>query len=252
VTPGRAGRARAGAALGVALVLAGCATKRDVRELRAELAALRARQDSLFAQVLAAQRALGDSLRRTGELVLRVRGDLGNQLVALEQQAIQIQELLGQSQQHLAALRQAAESRNQQLAGAVPAVDTAPASGSAEGLYRLGVEQLERGNPSTARAAFRELLSRYPTHALAPDAQFQLAETYYREKQPERALEELEQVVTLFPNSPAAPRALYRAGVIAEEQGNRSRARTYFTRVQRGYPRSEEARLAAERLRRPR
>jgi hypothetical protein len=38
--------------------------------------------------------------------------------------------------------------------------------------------------------------------------------------------------------------------MVAKEEGNIQRARTYFTRVQSGYARSDEARLAGEELRR--
>jgi TolA-binding protein len=239
----------------VALASAGCATKRDVRDVREQMAAMQARQDSLFRALAEQNRALMDSVRQANELMLRVRGELGNQLVALERQLIQIQELAGQSQQQLASLRQQVTSRQQQLA-APPAMEQPadePAAGSgagAEQLYRAGMEQLRRGNTSVARQAFAQLMRDHLTHELAPEAQLQLAETFYLERSYDRALQELERVPEVFPGTPAAPRALYRAGVIAEEQGNIPRARSYFQRVISGYPTSEESATAREKLRR--
>lgn len=246
-----------GAVALLALAGVGCATKRDVRDLREQVAAMQARQDSLL-QVLAQQnRTLMDSIRQTHEMVLRVRGDLGNQLVQMEQQLIQIQELTGQSQQQLAILRQQVSSRGEYFSTPPEPQGTgggeaAPAGSGTdpEQLYRVGMEQLQRGNARVARQAFETIVKDHATHERAPDAQLQVAETYYQERNYDAALKALDRVVEMFPSSPAARRAVYRAGVIAEEQGNIPKARSYFQRVESGWPGSEEAELAREKLRR--
>src|SRR5690606_1289913 len=98
-------------------------------------------------------------------------------------------------------------------------------------------------------AAFQQILSSYPSHPRAADAQYQIAETYVSEEAFDQALKEFERVAELFPDSPRAPQALYRAGVVSAERGNISDARRYFNRVVSGYPATEEARLAEDRLR---
>lgn len=238
----------------LAAVLAGCATKKDVRTLQQTVLELQARQDSLLGQIQAQNRILLDTLRATGETLVRVRGDLAHQILQLEQQLIQIQELTGQSQRRLAELRQQMESRGQELGQPAARPDTAatPASGTAEQLYGIGVQQLQRGAAQTARRAFEQVVREHPLHERAPDAQFNVAETYVLEKQYDTALREFERVVELFPNSARAPTALYRAGLISEEQGNIAKAREYFQRVVSSYARSDEARLARERLTRRR
>jgi tol-pal system protein YbgF len=245
--------------LGCALVsLAGCATKGDLRDLRTEVIAMQTRQDSLFRIMLGQNRAILDSIHSGSELMVRVRGDLGHRLLELEQQLVQIQELTGQSQARIQQLKEQLELRAEQqaaaaVAAATPAGLPTTAGGAvppAEELYRAGREQLQRGAASTARQAFEQLLREYPTDERAPDAQFSLAETFVIEKQSERALEEFDRVVELFPSSTQAPTALYRAGAVAEEGGNVQKARTYYQRVSARYPRSDEARLAADKLRR--
>ncbi len=249
--------ARVGAVALMALAGAACATKRDIRDLREQMAAMQARQDSLYGVIARQNQALMDSVRQTHELVLRVRGDLGNQLVQMEQQLIQIQELTGQSQQQLASLRQQVSSRGEYFAtppeaqGADSGATAQAGSGTdPEQLYSVGMDQLQRGNASVARRAFETIVQDHATHERAPDAQLQVAETYYQERNYDRAFQALDRVLELFPSSPAAPRAVYRAGIIAEEQGNIPRARSYFQRVLSGWPRSEEADLAREKLRR--
>lgn len=248
--------------LALLLLLAGtvpltaCATKKDMKLLREEIMLLQARQDSLYRELGS---AVIDTMRSQSGLIMRVRGDLGNQLLALEEQLIQIQELTGQGQRQLTELRQQWQARAQE-GGITPtteaeAVPTTMGADEVEQTYALGRQKFEEGAVATARAAFASILTGAPTHPLAPDAQLQIAETYVAEGNYEQAYKEFDKVIELFANSPRAPTALYRAGLVAKGQGNIDKARTYFTRVQSGYARSDEARLAGDelqQLRRPR
>lgn len=246
-------RARPILAVLAAFALGGCATKQDIRDLRAEMESLRARQDSVLVALTRQNRAILDSLTAGTELVLGVRGDLSQQLVQMEQQLIQIQELTGQSQRRLSELRSEFQERVEMAARRPDTTDAAPAvegadSGAVAQLYRIGQDQLRRGLPGTARTAFVRIVQQNPDHRLAPDAQFQIAETYALEQQHDRALRELERVVELFPGSDRAPHALYRAGVISQDRGNIEAAREYFQKVVDGYPDSDVARVARNRL----
>jgi tol-pal system protein YbgF len=236
--------------LGAAVLLSGCATKGDLRQLRHEVVQLQARQDSLFLESQRRDRALLDSLTAATAMLIRLRGDLGHQIVELGQQLIQVQELAGQSAHRLADLRTQLESRSQ-------ALETVPGGGAPTGagadpeqLYQIGTDQLQRGSAATARVAFEQLLRQNPTHPRAADAQFQLAESFALERQHDRALQEFERVVEQYPSSERAPQALFRAGVIAEERGTIPQARRYFDRVVSSYPNSDVAAAARDKLRR--
>jgi tol-pal system protein YbgF len=235
---------------GVALLPAGCATKRDMTLLRQEVLAMQARQDSLMRLH---QRLVLDTLAAQGEQLVRLRGDLGHQLLQMEQQLVQIQELTGQGQQRLAELRQQLDSRSQTITATSPETGAAPPPGTgatADQLYTIGMEHLRQQAPQTARRAFEQVVRDHTTHERAADAQYNIGETYVLEQNFDRALREFDRVAELFPNSPRVPMALYRAGVISEERGNTARAREYFQRVVAGYPGSDERRQAEERLRR--
>ncbi|HUG00809.1 MAG TPA: tol-pal system protein YbgF [Longimicrobiales bacterium] len=234
-----------------ALSATGCATKRDVRDLRAEIRTVMARQDSILVMLGGEHRALRDSIRAVGGEVVTARGELRNQLLGMEQQLIQIQELSGQSQRRLNQLREDMERRGDEPPSRDPSETgggAAPSGVEGDDLYIAGTEQLDRGASETARLAFEQLLQENPQHPRAPDAQYNIGETYYQEGNLDAALEALDRVVQLYPDSPRAPAALYRAGVISEERGNIAEARGYFNRVLSGYPRSEQARLASDKL----
>lgn len=242
-----------------AAVAGGCATKRDVRDLRSQISMLEARQDSLARVSEAHQRMLLDSISAGTDLLVRVRGDLGHQLLDLEQQLIQIQALVGQSQRRLQDLGQQMEANRERLQQPPPGDTTAatppgvapPPGGtpSAAELYQLGTDQLQKGAAGTARKALQTLLKYYPNDAHAADAQFDVGETYVLDQMYDSAYSAFDQVVELYPSSPRAPAALLRAGEVAEEHGSAKKARDYYERVRARYPKSDEAGTAATKLR---
>jgi tol-pal system protein YbgF len=239
--------------LALAASAGGCATKKDVRLLSDQVLQLQARQDSLYLELLGQNRRIADTLRAHSELMLRVRGDLGHQLLELGQQLVQVQELVGQHSAVVGEMqRQLERSRQEFLAGPRPDPGTAAGGDPAAGdqLYEVGMEQIGRGNASTARGAFQQLLQEFPDHPRAADAQYQLGETFLLERPPQhqQAVEQFDRVVQLFPDSPRAPAALFRAGIVLEQQGNNRLAQQYFQKVVSGYPGSDEARLAREKL----
>src|SRR6266704_4905093 len=206
-------------ALGLA---AGCALKGDVRkvELQVEAArAERARADAERAAQLDSVRvllaAVHQALAAQQAYLVQLRGDVRTDLLAVQQQLVQVQELTGQSQQRLSELRARIEERAQQP---VPPVDTVRRAGGAGGagpagnpagpgperMYDLSLQQFRRGSLATARVGFREFLRIYPTHERAADALFYVGETWAPENA-DSAAAVYQQVVKSYPNSPRAP-----------------------------------------------
>src|SRR5438094_2290970 len=255
-------------ALGLA---AGCALKGDVRKVELQVEALRAERaraeaeraaqvDSLRALLVAVQQALAAQQA----YLVQMRGDVRTDLVAVQQQLVQVQELTGQSQQRLSELRARIEERAQQP---VPPLDTtgrgAPVSGGGppvgpagnpagpgpDQMYDLSLQQFRRGSLATARLGFREFLRIFPKHEHAADALFYVGETWASEHA-DSAAGVYQQVVKTHPTSPRAPAALYKLRLLAEQRGDKAAARTYYARVIAGYPRSDEANLARDKLQR--
>jgi TolA-binding protein len=247
----------------LAVALGACALKGDVRRVETQVAQLRqetARADSARAvslgrrldDVLALQRAVLDSLNAQQRRLTLAQGELRNDLTDVQRQLVQIQELMGQSQQRLSELRGQFEQRRQQVAAPPPgggATTPGPAPGEPgpEQLYDLAVRQLRGGSPQTARQALQKLLTDYPQHDRVPDALFQLAESWAGTS-PDSAAGAYERIAKEHPNSTRAPAALYKLGLLAEQRGDPRAARVYYQRVVAGYPRSEEAALARTKL----
>jgi tol-pal system protein YbgF len=220
--------------------LAGCATKRDLRDLRTEIDELRTAQAGLLREIQQQNRQILDSLTHHNT---RMRGDVANRFTEVERQLVQIQELTGQSQRRLQDLRDQVSRREETGVGG-GAVPAAPP----EEIYNAALAALRRGSHTTARMGFEELLRSYPQHELAADALFHVGESFQEGNDPVRALEAYGRVLEQHPNSPRAPTALYRAGLIERQRGNADRARTMFNQVLNAYPRSPEVALAREQL----
>ena len=264
-------RVRSTLLLGLGL-LAGCALRGDVRKVELQVEALRsemARSDS-------ARRVERDSLARVlmsvqatiateQNALVQIRGDIRSDLQAVQQQLMALQELTGQSQQRLSELRSRLSSPPPAPA---PPVDTTTGGGAPAGaaaaapaatpgggagspgpdqMYDLTMQQYRRGSFTTARLGFREFLRLYPNDERASDALYYVGESFAPEN-PDSAAAVYQDVVKRFPNSPRAPSALYKLGLLAQQRGDKAGARTYFARVLAGYPRSDEANLARDRL----
>jgi tol-pal system protein YbgF len=241
-------------ALGLA---AGCALKGDVRKvelqvqtLQAELAKSDAARAAERDTIMLAVRLLQQALTTQQAYLVQLRGDLRTELLSVQQQLVAVQELTGQSQQRLTELRSRIESRSQQpdagASGGVPVGPSGnPAGPGADQMYDISLQQYRRGSLATARLGLREFLRVFPTHERAPDAMYYVAESF-EQAAPDSATAVYDQLVRTYPNSPRAPSALYKQGLIAEQHGDRATARTFYSRVIAGYPRSPEADLARQ------
>ncbi len=249
------------------VALSGCALKGDVRRVEAQLQELRAetaRADSARAveltrdltRVLALLDAVQDTLSAQQRQLVILRGEFRSDLTDVLRQLVQVQEITGQSQQRLTELRAQLERRDRVRAAVatpdVPGTDTT-AGGMPTGLpgpdelYDLSLSHLRRGSPRAARMGFQQLLQAYPTHGRAADALFFIGESWAG-LEADSAAVAYEEVAQSFPNSSRAPSSLYKLGLLAERRGDVSGARVYYNRVIAGYPRSEEAALAREKL----
>lgn len=239
---------------------AGCALKGDVRKVELQVQTLKtdlaraeaaraAERDSILAAVAAVQRTLAAQQA----YLVQLRGEVKTDLLAVQQQLVSVQELTGQSQQRLTEMRRRLEEQARQpvpgpdAAGAPVGPSGNPAGPGPDQMYDPSLQQFRRGSLATARLGFREFLRVYPTHERSPDAWFYVAETFAAEA-PDSAAAVYESLVKAYPNSPRAPSALYKLGLLAEQRTDRAAARAFYARVVAGYPRSDEANLARDKL----
>ncbi len=237
------------------LVVAGCATKGDMRNVRLELQALAARQDSFIAELRRETRSTQDTVRQQADQLFDFRGELFRQLRAMNESLMRLEALTGENQRGIASMRdQLVNMRRGSLGGAPADVGVQPGATGGAGddaaqMYQAGVDQFNRGSLTAASAAFQSFLQAYPSNENAPDAHFYLADILYQQNRLQDALDAFAEIPELFPTAARVPEALYRMGLIQNELGNTEEARATLQRVVNTYPDSEAATLAAAKLR---
>jgi tol-pal system protein YbgF len=248
--------------LAAVLMLGGCATKGDIRDLRSELRDLAVRQDSLLAQLRSQARSTQDTVRRQSNQIVDFRGEISRQLRAISESLTRVEALAGETQRGLVGVRdQLANIRRAPVAAPVgtgldsttvmsPGTQEPPAGGGdAQEMFNAGVTQFNRGTLATARTAFEQFLQAYPNHALAPDAHYYLASILVQEGRLDDAEDAFQQILELYPTAGKVPESLYRIGLIQIEQGDTTAAQATLERVTNTYPGTAAAQLATDKLR---
>lgn len=247
------------------------ATREDLRIVHTDLKAMQADRvaaDSAIlrlieqvsadlARVSAVVATLADSSDTQSITLNRLRNDTREDLQAIRQQLIMIQELTGQSQRRIQELRAEMEQRAAELGTPpTPADSTEMANGSAAPptpgpaqLYQLGQDQMRRGSVSAARVVYTQLLAAHPTSDLAPQALYGIAESWAAEGEGRNADSVYALVAERYPRSEQAPTALYKRASAARSIGQTEQAMTLYRQIVAQYPRSDAALLAQEFLR---
>jgi len=115
-------------------------------------------------------------------------------------------------------------------------------------LYKSALGAIMDGKTKKARALFRKYLKNYSDQPLANNAQFWFAESYYDEKEYERAIIGYDEVIKKYPLGSKVPAALLKQGMAFEKINDRQTAVAVFKKLIKKYPDSDEARKAAGRI----
>ncbi len=238
------------------MVLAGCATKKDVKLLRDEVQRLQVRQDSLFQVQQRNYRLLLDTLRVSFEAQRDAAGqsthrfqELSDQLDRTGESITQLQTVVSQLLERLAQGQSAPNRTARNATQSATQNSTAIDAGEVAQALDLGKSKLNEGAFTTARTAFEVVVQSHATDPRAPEAQYLIGETYVGEGDFARAVSEFEKVEQNWPNSSQAPVALLRAGILAEDHADKTSARRYYSLVIQRYPGSEQYPEATRRLR---
>ena len=257
------GRTRALAALLIPLACGSCffATKSDFDRLQQDVVGTRATtnaadsvQRAYLIEVTRSVRTLSDSVNALSRRVNSMKTATESDLAAMKENISQLQDLSGQSEQKLRDMRAAVEEKTGQPE--TPPVDSGASSAGAPAgpgpgpaqLLQAGRDQLLKGGNVAARAAFSELITKYPRSDLVPDAMFFTAQAFAAERNVGAADQEYAALISRFPNSPRVPTAMYKRALQMQASKKTADAKRLFQEIIKRFPRSDEAALADERL----
>lgn len=89
--------------------------------------------------------------------------------------------------------------------------------------------------------AFAGFLMKYPDHPYAANAMYWRGECYFAQGDYVRAIEQFDGVVARFPLGGKTPDALLKLGISQQKLGNPTKAKEYFDKLGREWPRSDAA-----------
>jgi TolA-binding protein len=208
------------------LVTAGCYSKSAGERLARE-AADRERRIVSLEEGMSAERAAMETkmaelervLEQATSVVTRNSADIGTevqrlreQIQVLEGEIAELRNELTSTQRALSEQQQEIDRRIQQFArkaGVDMPVDASQIPADPAEHFAAAQRAQQANDHSTARALYREYVSRYRDDARADDAQYAIGKTYLAEGRPASALAEFRKVIAEFRTGDVVDRALF-------------------------------------------
>jgi tol-pal system protein YbgF len=263
-------------ATGILGVLLGCATTGDIAYLRQDV-------DSLYRQVIDIQKELKELRSESSMKIRKSQADLDFMLEPLQREIQILKNAVEENREYVQrpraematfkgdfetrlnalemridALRKEMEAKLASVAAAsqprpkeAPPPKGKPASADAmKALYLNAKQTYEKKEFPAAREKFEAFLAVYPKGELSDNAQFWIGECYYSEKDYEKAVIAYDDVIKRFPKGDKVPSALLKQALCWQELGDKTFAQSLLKRVIKEYPRTQQAKIAKEKLKR--
>ena len=243
----------------VAILASGCASRRAVAQLEAEVGRLRAE----LAEMRIAQEVTARDLARvapqiqaldarTNETQSSLRG-LSDEITRLTKRTDAADTALGETRARVEALTArpgapaapppaAPVERPRVPAAPAPLAPPTPRTGNPEQEYNAALATFRSREHGQAVLDFIDFIAKHPRHALAGNAQYWIGEAYWAQRDYRQALVEFGKVSEYGPGK--APDALVKIGLCHARLRDVTRAHQAWQRVIRDYPRSEAATMA--------
>lgn len=119
---------------------------------------------------------------------------------------------------------------------------------SEDELYTSALQTYDKGNYSTAREKFQELIAKYPESDKADNCQFWIGESFYQEKWYEKAILEYQKVIEKYPKGNKVQASLLKQGLSFYNIGDKQNASLVLNELIQKYPKSNEAIIASKKL----
>ncbi len=130
------------------------------------------------------------------------------------------------------------------------APQSTPSGESAAELYDRALKQIRQDQQYAAgRELMETFLKRYPGDALAVNAAYWVGETYYAEKNYEKAILQFEDIIQKQGDHPKVASAMLKEALAFEASGDMATGKLLLQRVIERFPLSSEAAKAKEKLR---
>ncbi|MGY4027300.1 tol-pal system protein YbgF [Aeromonas rivuli] len=207
-------------------------------------------------------------LERTLNARLRLQADLQQQVDSLQGE---VADLRGQLEQQTYKMEQSQErqrqlyqeldkvSSQQAAPAAAVAATAATASAASAATYSSNQDEnqaydsavnlvLKDKNYDKAIPAFQGFIKQFPDSSYVPNAHYWLGQLLFNKGDRPGATAQFKTLADKYSKSPKRADALVKLGMIAQLDGNKAQAKSYYEQVIKGYPNTSPAQLAKQSL----
>jgi tol-pal system protein YbgF len=233
-------------ALAAAVFGAGCAPSGYYRSTESSLDSLLTTQAQLQKRLL----ALEQKVEVTRESVQATRASADSRLSDLSQRMDMMQGKLEESGVRFTKLAQRVEAMKTAPSRAANDTTHTDSTGGVdpEAAYQAAYSDYSAGRYNLAKEAFTEYLRRFPNSEVSDNAQYWIGECAYATGDFNGAIDAFKKVAANYPNGDKVPAALLKTGISYARLKNMDEAKKYYRQVVEKYPKTDEARVARERL----
>ncbi|HHQ4475753.1 TPA: tol-pal system protein YbgF [Aeromonas veronii] len=214
---------------------------------------------SLEDRVALLERTLNARLRLQAELQQQVdslQGEVSELRGQLEQQTYQMEQSQERQRQLYQELDKVASSQQAAPAAAAPAAAATPAAAAnystnqdENQAYDAAVNMvLKEKNYDKAIPAFQGFIKQYPNSGYVPNAHYWLGQLLFNKGDRAGASAQFSTVANKYSKSPKRADALLKLGMLAQLDGKKAEAKSFYEQVIKGYPNTSPAQLAKQSL----
>ena len=237
----------------VLIFASGCATRRQVQELKIEVQAIRS---DLYS--IRAENARLDSLIRSNtDQSRKLNADFAAYVSQLDDRMQMVQARLEDAVTLINRATGAIESRTAMQPPRSPTpdtsvVDTTASSGrmDCQKIYNSAYRDAVMENYDLAVSSFESYIENCPKTALADNAQYWVGECYYLQKKYQLAENAFQKMIEKYPASERLASAKLKLGKSMYNQRFKTKAKSVFEDIVKNYPGTQEAGEAAQMLER--
>lgn len=232
------------------LIMAGCATQRDLDALKFQVDTLQTRLAGTENKLAEKDKLINQALKQQGELQNKY-SELQNQMFGLQGSIDQLSASAGLTpagggESRISIL----EKEVQSIKGMLPkgAQGVSPAQKS---VFDSGLEKFKSGLYADAVQDFKAYLGQNPDPALAGDAYFYMGESLFALARYDDAILSYDTVVKKYKDSPKVPEALYKEGVAFMKMGDKETGELILQQLIKDFPKTDAAQKAKKAIKSP-
>jgi tol-pal system protein YbgF len=236
------------------LVLAGCATRREIVQFKEDVAILSGQVELLRNENGEIRKQLNHLIQSSSahqDDIRSLRADFLAKMDELSRKSDHIESKLEDAMYKITAIQEQPGSRY--LSRVSP--DTVSVTGgtlqvteSPKEFYDSAYRDLKKGNYPLSLQGFTEFIRRFPDSVYAGNAQYWIGEIFYAKGEYDTAFVAFNKVVTRFPKGEKVRAALLKMGYCLLQKNDRDGACRFLNTLVEQYPNTEEAALADKRM----